>query len=210
MLNFKLVCGVGWNDANYEVQPRGEAPCPYYKTWARMLHRITSHKNYLSVSICKDWLVFSNFKGWMTNQPWQGRDLDKDLKVLGSKEYSPETCAFIPHRINSIMLNFKKVKGDLPKGVTYTKRKGRLGKPYRALVSDGAGNYRHLGYFDNIIEAHKAWKLGKSQVIAESLLWWEESDKESFSQDIANNLYDIAESLKIPNVICVGNPWVEF
>ena len=209
MSSFKLVCGIGWNDVDYVVQPKGEKACPFYKTWTNVLNRISTHKNYSDVSICDEWKLFSNFRNWMIDQPWENRDLDKDLRIIGSKVYSPETCSFIPHRINSIMLNLDKVNGNMPKGVSFTKRSGRLGKPYRAQVSDGNSRYIQLGYFDNPEDAHAAWLKGKKTIMLESIDWWKNEDPSSFRVDIAENIGMIAGKL-IPNVIAVANPYIEF
>lgn len=43
--------------------------------------------------------------------------LDKDILVAGNKIYSPETCLFVPNRINSLLIRGVKT-GPLPLGVS--------------------------------------------------------------------------------------------
>lgn len=205
MSNFKLVYGIGINDANYIVQVKEDLGtiegkrsrktiwnCPFYSRWTGVLHRISSHKNYSDVTICDEWKIFSNFRNWMIGQPWENRDLDKDLRVIGSKVYSPETCAFIPHRVNSVLLNLHKVKGALPKGIY--ERKG-LKKPFRVQVCDGLSKYRQVGYFETVDDAVSAWYDAKENAILDTLEWWYENDRESFRPDIFHNVVDIARNL---------------
>ena len=116
----RLVCGVGINDADYKVElkrvvgrvngkPIREIDwiCPFYYKWRNMLVRGYSrklkdrHKTYEECYVCEEWLRFSNFKAWMEQQDWEGKQLDKDLLVIGNKLYSPSTCCFVSRQVNS-------------------------------------------------------------------------------------------------------------
>ena len=59
---------------------------------------------YKGCSVCEEWLTFSNFKSWMEQQDWEGKQLDKDLLVYKNKIYSPETCVFVSSVINSFFV----------------------------------------------------------------------------------------------------------
>lgn len=82
-----------------------------YHHWHQMLTRCgieeEKFKNYFDKEITNDWLCFQNFASWAESQvgfsceKWQ---LDKDILVKGNKVYSPETCCFVPHRINSLII----------------------------------------------------------------------------------------------------------
>lgn len=37
-------------------------------------------------------------------------ELDKDIKVIGNKIYSPDTCLLLPHRLNTIVLDRKMIE----------------------------------------------------------------------------------------------------
>jgi len=85
---------------------------------------------------------------------WQ---LDKDLLVFGNKDYSPETCLFVPSKINSILLSSSTIRGEYPIGVTFNRRSGR----FVAQSNDTSYKRKHLGYFDCPLEAHRAWQKFK-------------------------------------------------
>ena len=175
--------------------------CAYYKAWKRMLQRslcpkfIQKNPTYIGVSVCESWLTFSNFKRWMESQYWMGMQLDKDLTLRGAKHYSPETCAFVPARINSLLLDCNDRRGEFPLGVyksTYTPV-----KPFRARVSTLTGGMRHLGYFPTPEAAHNAWRLGKAQEIANARTWWKSDHtvSKSFNELVAKTLIDIEKEL---------------
>ena len=100
----RLIQGVGTNDANYTVKISEDLPrlpngkrrrkvvwrCPYYSRWESMLSRVYSKNyhlrrpTYKGCSVCEEWLLFSNFKKWVDEQPcgdWENRHLDKDLLI---------------------------------------------------------------------------------------------------------------------------------
>lgn len=100
----KLVYGVGINDADYTVATGDGPMCSYYVRWFSMLQRcydegaLSRDPSYRGVTVCEEWLIFSNFKAWMETKDWEGKCLDKDLK--GGVVYSPETCLFISQDLN--------------------------------------------------------------------------------------------------------------
>lgn len=161
----KLVFGVGINDADYNVCSylNDKVICPYYHRWSNILRRCYSKKfhesgpTYVGCTICEDWKSFSNFKVWMQQQDWEGKDLDKDLLVSGNKIYSPETCVFIDVYINRFLNLSKDVERNLPVGVTIASRVTYLSR------GSERGNRVKLGLFDCPLEAHKAWQLHKIQ-----------------------------------------------
>ena len=50
-------------------------------------------------------------------------DLDKDILCKGNKVYSSETWKFVPHAINSLLLNCKRGRGKYPVCVSFDKDK---------------------------------------------------------------------------------------
>lgn len=178
----KLVQGVGVNDADYATQRRkalGEVTvdgkcsrnlvwyCPFYRTWANMLNRCYSEnyqKNkptYIGCTVCKEWLTFSNFKGWMEKQPWEGGQLDKDIIFTNNKVYCPEACVFISQVINTFVTESTAVRGKCPIGVTWNKASkkflARCGNPITR-------ENEYLGCYDSPDEAHKAWLVRKQEL----------------------------------------------
>lgn len=182
----KLVFGVGVNDADYVVQNKvttgyvdGKQKmkqvwvCPFYRTWKDMLQRCFSDKwkakcpTYKDVTCCKEWLTFSNFKGWMEQQDWQGRQMDKDIIFPNNKVYSPETCAFVSRVTNSFILASDAIRGEHPLGVVWKKRNQKF---QAQCQNPFMKKKEHLGLFNCPKEAHEAWRKRKhelAQLVAE-------------------------------------------
>lgn len=76
-----------------------------------------------------------------------------DCKSESYKVYSPETCCFVPHTINTLFLNGRKNRGDFPIGVHYDKDKEK----YRAVMSF-MGRHIKLGSFDTAESAFARYK----------------------------------------------------
>ena len=100
-----IVYGVGINDADYQVS-KGSWRCPFYKHWKNMLARCYSpafQRNqplYVGCTVDPRWHRFSHFRSWMETQDWEGKQLDKDRKVLGNKVYGPDTCLWLTRKEN--------------------------------------------------------------------------------------------------------------
>ena len=171
----KLVYGVGVNDADYVVQVKrwidGKHTliwvCPFYQTWMSMLRRCYSEKfhqtnpTYIDCSVCDEWLLFSNFKKWMEKQDWEGKQLDKDFLKLGNRNYSPDTCIFVDHVINSFITDGGSRRGEYMIGVSLHKPTGAL---HVRCNNPFTREYEHLGYFTDELEAHLAWKARKHEL----------------------------------------------
>ena len=175
----KLVQGVGTNDADYSVLimerleerlPNGQRrqklvwSCPYYNKWRGMLERGYSKKckeknpTYQDCSVSEEWLLFSNFRKWMTTKDWEGMQLDKDLLLEGNKVYSPETCIFISGKINNFIIDSKGARGKYLIGCSWDKHVGL----FKAEVNNPFKLKRiNLGRFNTELEAHLAWKKQK-------------------------------------------------
>jgi len=112
---------------------------------------------------------FQDFAEWATKQYgylhkdtsgmyWQ---LDKDLKVYGNKEYNPESCIFVPQRVNSLLIASNGSRGDYPVGVTRRKQTEK----FLASCSSGQGVQKYLGSFNCPYLAHRAWQQHKIEII---------------------------------------------
>lgn len=183
-----IVCGVGINDADYNVTRREKVggkwknvwKCPYYRKWLGMLQRCYSKKiqerqpTYKGCTVCEEWLLFSTFKRWMEEQEWEGRQLDKDFLVDGNKVYSPTTCVFIPQKLNSFVISCGKSRGFLPLGVRYTEKPkhmiNELTKPYRSQINNQTGESVHIGCYSTPEEAHQGYLVEKLKMCEEYLI----------------------------------------
>lgn len=163
------VYGVGINDADYMTNPKVNGStrmCPVYQRWSSMLQRCYSKKyqekqpTYIGCSVCKEWLTFSDFARWHESNSVDEWELDKDVKVIGNKVYSPKTCLFIPKCINLLLNGCGASRGLYPKGVHFFKP----GKNFIAKISID-GKRKHLGYFSTAGEAHSAYVKAKNAEI---------------------------------------------
>ena len=170
----KLIYGIGVNDSDYPITQYAKVngkqkfiwKCPFYTIWANMLKRcylesyLTKYPTYRDCTVCDEWLVFSTFKDWMEKQSWQGRQLDKDLLSQGSKIYSPDTCVFVDVGINNFIVDNAKARGKYLLGVSWFKPRSK----FKATCSNPfTGKNEHLGYFNNELDAHNAWRLRKHE-----------------------------------------------
>jgi hypothetical protein len=163
----KLVKGVGINDADYNVTFKNEGKrlmCPVYRKWVQMLARVYCPKyqakqpTYKKVTVCTEWLTFSNFAKWYEEYYVEGYHLDKDIKVKGNTVYSPDTCLFVPHAINNLILDNSSFRGEFPLGVSFHKPTSK----YRADVTVD-GKQKYLGGYVTPELAHTAYKKGKNE-----------------------------------------------
>lgn len=177
----KLIQGVGINDADYCVvreTMEGDRKiiwkCPFYARWANMLKRCyykrfkDKNPSYKDCYVCDEWLTFSKFKSWMEQQDWEGKQLDKDILVVGNKEYGPEFCVFIDLKVNTFITENTANRGMWPIGVVLDKT--REGRPYRSVCSSVVtGRQKDLGKYTTPEEAHEVWlafKLEQSYILA--------------------------------------------
>jgi hypothetical protein len=86
-----------------------------------MKKRDKKHLAYKDCEVCSEWHNFQVFADWYENNYYdigEGRmHIDKDILGKGSKIYSPDTCIFVPQRINMIFMT-KARKDELPNGIT--------------------------------------------------------------------------------------------
>lgn len=169
------VYGVGTNDASYPVHLSkaiegrivSSWKCPFYRAWNNMLTRCYSEKEhkrrpiYIGCSVVREWHSFSAFRGWMVEQQWEGNHLDKDILSPGNKVYGPDTCVFVPGKLNGFIVDQGGSRGEWPLGVHWRKDAGK----FRAGCSNPlTGKCDHLGYFDTPEEAHEAWRARKHEL----------------------------------------------
>ena len=106
------------------------------------------------------WHNFQVFAEWFKNNYKEGYELDKDLLVRGNKNYSPNTCCFIPKYINTLLIKCDSKRGKYFIGVR--KRKNRF--EARCQVN---GKPKYIGSFETELEAFYAYKNAKESDIKE-------------------------------------------
>ena len=95
----------------------------------------------------------------------EGFDIDKDILIQGNKVYSPDTCCFVPHEINSFFRKYAKGKKTLPVGIR------KVGEKYQASICF-EGKSKYLGLFDNIKDALDVYIAHKKENVTYLLNKW--------------------------------------
>ena len=149
-----------------------------YSAWHGMIKRcycewrVAIRPTYRGCIVCDEWLYFSKFKQWYDENYRDGFCLDKDIIGRNSKIYSPETCAYVPSRINALVLRRDGGRGKYPIGVTYSKDKKKFEAQMRQM--------------DKIVS------LGVRNSPEEAFLLYKEA-KEGYIKKIATEYYDRGE-----------------
>lgn len=188
----KSIFGVGTNDANYIVNPRigGKSYiCPYYMVWSSMLQRCYSDSyqqkqpTYIGCEVCKDWLTFSNFRTWMQEQDWEGKQLDKDILVYGNKVYSHDTCVFVTRHLNRLVSSATTLEST---GIYWD----TLQEKFQVrCYANGKSNF--LGYFKDKEKALKAYRIFKANLIAAQVVLEDNVIIKEALQALATKLYTL-------------------
>jgi len=159
-----LVCGVGVNDWAGKVHVGGKKIMEY-QLWKDMLKRCFSEKfkqkwpTYEGVTCSKEWLSMTKFiedVSQMRGYGLSGWALDKDILQKGNKLYSKETCCFVPHEVNLLLIKCDNSRGEWPVGVYFHKASGK----FKAQLAIN-GKRKFLGLFTTPEEAFQVYKLAK-------------------------------------------------
>ena len=161
MAKNKSTCGVGFlGSGDYNATIHGK-PTVAYRVWCAMLARCYNKKtqkaspSYIGCTVAEGWHNFQSFAKWVEENYIDGYSLDKDILKEGNKLYSPDLCAFVPHRINSLFLDRPASSGKYLLGV-----KKHYNKFYSRVNIDGTRVY--TGFFNSEIEAHIAYLTTKA------------------------------------------------
>lgn len=158
------VFGVGYiGCGSYKAREDGK-PTKSYIAWSGMMERCYSdrlheeHPTYKDCLVHPDWHDFQVFAEWYVNQDFYGLGyhLDKDLLTFNNKVYSEDTCCMLPPEVNKFLLSNEKFRGNLPQGVSYSKRRNN----YISQLGQG-GTTKFLGYFDTPEEAYSCYEIAK-------------------------------------------------
>lgn len=120
-------------------------------------------KDYLNNTLHPEWLEFNHYMDWAIKQigflkeELNGRlwCIDKDILFPRNKHYSPQTCVFVPQKINSFFSIDKSLSGNYLLGVSV--RKDRKNKIFKDMVNNPNGERLRLGCFHTEVEAHNAY-----------------------------------------------------
>ena len=128
---------------------------------------MTSKTSYINTTICEDWLCFDKFEQWyIKNYPNHivgiKLSLDKDLLQQGieNKIYSPETCVFLPHSINTFLAINKPKNTSGYVGVSWYKNRNKWVSQIHIFNEK---TYKNLGYFKDIEEASLVYQKARAE-----------------------------------------------
>ena len=156
----RLIYNIGINDSY------GESKTKIYALWRDILTRcydknaLERHPTYKGCELCDDWKYFSNFKKWAEENYKDGYEIEKDIIKKNNKIYGPDTCCFVPRRINILLTRRQRFRGVLPIGVTLSDS----GRRYKASL-DVDGKTTLVGYYGTAEEAFAAYKAAKESYI---------------------------------------------
>ena len=114
------------------------------------------------IVVCNEWHDFKNFKNWyISNYRFDLADkgiilhLDKDLLSKNNKIYSPNTCIFLPKKINVFLANKQYNNKSGYTGVSWDKKS----KKWRTTINDfDTHKKKHLGFFEDIEKANEVYE----------------------------------------------------
>ena len=189
----KRYYGIGYlGEGKYKSRENGKIT-RVYRVWHNMLTRCYNEKyhekqpTYIGCEAYEEWHNFQNFGDWYYENYYEVEGermaLDKDILVKGNKIYSPDTCIFVPHRINLLFVKRDKVRGKYPIGVYYSKQ-------YKKFTSqcsfynfeENKKKQMNLGCYDTPEEAFKIYKYYKENYI--------KYVAEHYKDQIPDKLYD--------------------
>ena len=163
--------------------------------WKQMMDRCynkncNNYKYYgeKGVTVCKEWHNYDNFKKWYDEHIYELKDetvhLDKDILIENNKIYSPETCIFVPNKINQIFKNYETKRRDLPIGVIYNEDS----KKYIVRMSINGKN-KHIGSFKTKDEAYDCYLKKRRNTTIETI----ESYKDRIPKEVYIKLINIVK-----------------
>ena len=174
----KEVCGVACiGVGRYKSRGEDGKKTLAYRYWRDMLDRcynpyhLNERPTYIDCYVCDEWLNFQNFAEWFYKNYYeiegQKMQLDKDILVKGNKIYSPETCVFVPQRINQLFIGQCRKRGGYPIGVVYYKPSNKLSAQCSIIGENKERKNVHLGYFplNKPFQAFYAYKKFKEDYI---------------------------------------------
>lgn len=111
--------------------------------------------------------------------------VDKDILGNNSKIYSPNTCIFVPNRVNVFLTARGALRGDSPLGVSWKKKN----RKYQAQITM-PGKKGYLGLFEDPMEGHRAWQKAKIEM-ARGL-----AEEYNYHERLSNGLHQLADRLQ--------------
>jgi hypothetical protein len=181
---YKSIYGIGYIGIGEYKTYSNSKETLVYRFWKSMMSRcynpyyINKELTYKDCFVCEEWHCFQNFAKWYEENYYEilneKMDLDKDILFKGNKIYSPQTCIFVPKRINNLFTKGDKTRGEYPIGVYLQKATLKNRRKEDVLVAqcctvnkDGKRKQKYLGSFpiNRPFQAFYSYKVFKEQYI---------------------------------------------
>lgn len=169
----RSVLGVGMiGVGEYSARINGEKTIQY-KTWFNMLNRCYNKKyhsrhTYENTKVCNEWHNFQNFAKWFDENYYaidgERMQLDKDILVKNNNKYCPDSCIFVPQKINSMFTKNDINRGRYSIGVSFHKRDSCFSSSCSNPIT---GKQEWLGNFKTEDLAFIAYKARRECILAE-------------------------------------------
>ena len=147
-----------------------------YSTWNNMLKRCYDEKyhekypTYKDCEVYEEWHNFQKYGKWFEENYYsiEGEKmcLDKDVLVKHNKIYSPETCIFVPERINLLFVKSDKSRGESVIGTSLYKGKYQV-QCWLINPKTGKSKREYLGRYETQEKAFEVYKYYKEKNIKE-------------------------------------------
>ena len=166
MKKIKLCQGVGLSEVGEFQRTINGKLSKEYSLWTGLLHRcysekfLSKNKSYEGCFASENFKNFQYFAKWCQEQVGfkvTGYELDKDLLQRGNREYSENTCVFLPPEINSFLVKPYQSERVLPVGV----QSGGKGGTFKASIGGGSDKVITLGYSETVEGAFVIYKSAK-------------------------------------------------
>ena len=188
--------GIGYlAEGKYKPKENGKHT-KVYKTWKDMLGRCYDTKiqekypTYKDCKVDKNWHNFQNFAKWYYDNYYEVEgermELDKDILLKHNKIYSPETCIYVPHTINSLFIKCDKSRGGSVIGTTPRKNGKYEAQCWLINPKTGKSKNEYLGRYDSQEEAFEIYKYYKEKNIKQVADYY----KSLIPQKVYDALYD--------------------
>jgi hypothetical protein len=183
----KSIYGLGYiGEGNYKPKINCKDTIQY-QTWRAMIQRcydedfLKKHPTYRNCAVIEEWHNYQKFAQWFDDNYYdmgEKMHLDKDILIKSNKLYSPETCVFVPQRVNVLFVRNDSIRGNLPIGVHLEKQT----KKYKAQCKINKGKIKNLGRYNTVEEAFLVYKAFKEKYIKEVA--------NEYKNNIPNKLYN--------------------
>ena len=199
----KIVFGVGYiGNGKHKVCDKNGKITKCYRTWHDMLKRCYDEKfhekcpTYKDCEVSEEFHNFQNFSYWYMDNYYEieGENmcLDKDILWKGNKVYSPDTCIYVPERINTLFIKCDKTRREYPIGVCHDKRPRKFITHCRIYdFKKNKSKKIHLGYYDTQEKAFEAYKQFKEQYIKEVADYYKDKIPKKLYDAMCNYEVDI-------------------